>query len=404
MGAPAAFHIADRYAQAGQWELAREAYLLMVDRYPAHPLSANAYRWLIRHNTSSEARRRQEMGQFLVRTQTELRQADTTPKDGAFVRGGPEEVQQHRLTLLSNLQQVRKWYEGALAIEPRLAAFGPRFADEADIQFCLQATRRQLGDFEKTREWYTRFLARGGEGPWHEAAAAEQWLANRTGKPPRPAATCRKADTRPFLDGMFDDPCWQDLPPMKLRDATGESVKEYPTEAWLAYDNEYLYLALRCRHPEGQQAEPAKARTRDEDLSRHDRVSLYLDLDRDYATCFHLQVDQRGCLTEDCWGDRGWNPRWFVAARTGPTAWQIEAAIPLLELTGEGVTSGKAWACNVVRVLPGRGVQAWSLPAGVTPRPEGLGLLLFMNERLNPSGMAPSLTRMPPAQNEDGTP
>jgi hypothetical protein len=38
---------------------------------------------------------------------------------------------------------------------------------------------------------------------------------------------------------------------------------------------------------------------------------------------------------------------------------------------------GKAWACNVVRVLPGRGVQAWSLPADVEPRPEGLGLLIF---------------------------
>ena len=41
----------------------------MVDRYPAHPLSVDAYRWLIRHNSSSEARRRQELGQFLVLTQ-----------------------------------------------------------------------------------------------------------------------------------------------------------------------------------------------------------------------------------------------------------------------------------------------------------------------------------------------
>src|SRR5262249_11738348 len=62
MGAPAAFNIANRFVQNGQWELAREAFLLMVDRYPAHPLSANAYRWLIRHNSSSEARRRHEMG------------------------------------------------------------------------------------------------------------------------------------------------------------------------------------------------------------------------------------------------------------------------------------------------------------------------------------------------------
>ena len=47
---PAAFAIASQYARLGQWELARESYLLMIDRYPAHPLSADAYRWLIRHN------------------------------------------------------------------------------------------------------------------------------------------------------------------------------------------------------------------------------------------------------------------------------------------------------------------------------------------------------------------
>ena len=36
---------------------------MMVDRYSAHPLAADAYRWLIRHASSSEARRRHELGQ-----------------------------------------------------------------------------------------------------------------------------------------------------------------------------------------------------------------------------------------------------------------------------------------------------------------------------------------------------
>src|SRR5204863_4075463 len=64
--APAAYAVANQYARLGQWVLAREAFLLMVDRYPAHPLSAEAYRWLIRHGGSSEARRRHELGQFLL--------------------------------------------------------------------------------------------------------------------------------------------------------------------------------------------------------------------------------------------------------------------------------------------------------------------------------------------------
>src|SRR5262249_5496912 len=90
--------------------------------------------------------------------------------------------------------------------------------------------------------------------------------------------------------------------------------------------------------------------------------------------------DQRGCVCEDCWGDRSWNPRWFVAVRSDKTGWQVEAAIPLAELTGGGVPLGTAWAVNVVRVLPGRGVQAWSVPADVGPRREGMGLILFTRD------------------------
>jgi hypothetical protein len=147
-----------------------------------------------------------------------------------------------------------------------------------------------------------------------------------------------------------------------------------------AYDKDFLYVAARWAHPAGKKVDPVKVRPRDADLRPCDRVSLLLDLDRDYATYFHLQVDQRGCVCEDCWGDITWNPRWFVAVDSGAEGWVVEAAIPMVELTGDTVTMGKVWASNVVRVLPGRGVQAMSLPADVTPRPEGMGLLMFTQD------------------------
>jgi hypothetical protein len=63
------------------------------------------------------------------------------------------------------------------------------------------------------------------------------------------------------------------------------------------------------------------------------------------------------------------------------TGWQAEAAIPMSELTGDTMTVGRAWCGNVTRVLPGRGVQAWSVPADVQPRPEGMGLVMFTQDR-----------------------
>lgn len=397
--ATALLAVARQYERKGQWALAREAYLLMSERYPTHPLTAEAYRWLVRHNSSSEARRRHELGQFYVVTQagftpplagaakssswqpTGSGTVEFQPKTDKPLPGLPETIKQERTTFLKNSAQTRHWYRSSLELAKKLDGFGPVYSADPSLQFCLQAARRQLGEFAQVQEWYAGYVTQTKEGVWRDVAASELWLVKPNGPPPRPIATCRQTATRPFLDGKFDDPCWEGHKPMVLQNAVGDTTKEYGTEAWLAYDQDFLYIALRCKHPARDLVAPVKVRPRDADLRPYDRVSILLDLDRDYSTYFHLQVDQRGCVCEDCWGDRSWDPQWFVAVRSSDEGWQIEAAIPLSQLTGDRVTHGSAWACNVVRTLPGRGVQAWSLPADVQPRPEGMGLLLFQPER-----------------------
>jgi len=139
-------------------------------------------------------------------------------------------------------------------------------------------------------------------------------------------------------------------------------------------------VAVTCAHPAGQNVPAAATRTRDADLRGHDRVDLLLDMDRDYQTYYRFQIDHRGCLAEDCWGDKTWNPKWYVAVDCNAKSWTAEIAIPRSELTGDPITLGNVWGCNVVRVVPGKGVQSWSLPADVDPRPEGMGLLIFTDK------------------------
>jgi photosystem II stability/assembly factor-like uncharacterized protein len=408
MAATTAFAVANRYVRMGQWSLAREVFLLLIERYPVHPLAMESYRWLIRHNSSSEARHRHELGQFLVVEDEQhgvpIKKGSTLGKPGepdagkpgikmpAWKPGKPQPSEMpdlltaerdKQMFLFATKEQIRQWYQSSLVLEPRLAGFGPLLTDDPSLQFCLQAARRTLGDFQTPQKWYSHFVSRQPDGPWRSAALAELWLTNRTGAPPKPMLTCRFVDKRPLLDGNFNDACWQNKP-SKLQNAAGDTAKECPTEVHFAYDHDFLYVSLKCTHSANSYTPPVKPRTRDADLRGHDRVSILLDLDRDYCTCYHLQIDQRGCVCEDCWRDRTWDPRWFVAVHSEPTCWIVEAAIPLVALTSDGITAGRTWACNVVRVLPGRGVQAWSLPAEVPEeslRPEGMGLLTFTQEQ-----------------------
>jgi hypothetical protein len=286
-------------------------------------------------------------------------------------------------TAYTNKVEAQRWYQSSLELEKHLAEVGPLEARDPAMQFCVQAARRALGQGEAALKWYHQFASHQPPGPWRSAALAELWLMHREGPCPRPVLPCRETDTRPVLDGQLDDACWLKATPVRLQNAAGDTVEACPTAVRMCYDNEFLYLGVQCKHPAEGWVEPVKTRGRDADLRRFDRISVYLDLDRDYCTNYHFEIDQRGCVYEECWGDKSWDPRWFVAVKSSPEGWTAEAAIPLAALTGDRVMGGAAWACNVVRVLPGRGVQAFSLPAEVPEealRLEGMGLVLFSRD------------------------
>jgi len=434
----ALYTAATAYARAGQWSMAREAYLLLLDKYPGHPLTLDAARWLVRFQASSEARRRHELGQFLVLREIGIFLKDrpdpgpAMPKAKDKEAGKPkgkdkdmnppdlEVVQATYRQQLTGLVSARRWYESAIQLESRLAAHGELFARDLPTNLCLMAARRQLGRAEESQRWLLRYIAETtvplgaptgarGADPWRECVMLESWLVNRAGQPqpPKPVAACKHTPARPHLDGKLDDACWQQAAPLFLSTMAGDLGTEFGcreaierefreksgkpdvagmqkavsegTRAAFAYDDEYLYIAVVCRHPAGMKKEKLEKRGRDMDLRAHDRVSILIDLDRDYQTYYQLQIDQCGALAEDCWGDRSWNPKWFVAVDPDETGWTAEAAIPLTELTGDGVLPGKLWAVNVVRTVPGKGVQAWGGPAGAQPRPEGMGIMTFVS-------------------------
>jgi hypothetical protein len=119
------------------------------------------------------------------------------------------------------------------------------------------------------------------------------------------------------------------------------------------------------------------SRTRDADLTAHDRIDLLLDVDRDYATYYRLTIDHRGWTRDACWGDNTWDPTWYVASESSADRWVVEAAIPLSALSATRPESKHVWNVGLQRTVPGVGFQSWSHPAGTKVMPEGFSFLMF---------------------------
>ena len=133
------------------------------------------------------------------------------------------------------------------------------------------------------------------------------------------------------------------------------AIGDCKTETKFGYDDRFLYVAIHAIHVAGKRVPKAESRERDADLSGHDRVEFAFDLDRGNGeTAFRFAVDHRGCLNESCWGDRSWNPKWFVAFDSMDTGWTAEIAIPIGEITGSSVANS-TWGLQLSRIVPGMG-------------------------------------------------
>ncbi len=223
----------------------------------------------------------------------------------------------------------------AAVFAKQLEQLDPAFFGEPQVRFPLAAAHRHQGLPRQAERFYLALRHSRPHDAWWAAAQSELWLAERQGQPPKPLWNCPRAASKPRLDGRLDEPVWRAGNVVELRSPIGDD-KAWPGTAMLAYDAEFLYLGVTCRHAPGMKYEAdERPRPRDADLSDRDRVELLIDVDRDFATYYRLAVDHRGWTAESCWGDASWNPDWFVAHSADEASWTIEAAIPLSELTGQ---------------------------------------------------------------------
>ena len=337
------FRIAQRFRHSGRSDLADKTLALFIERYPDDQLARWALVWRLQYLAASET------GWDSPRPFPPISPA-APPKSRA---------------------------EQALVLAREIEVNRPDLFASPAVRYPLAAVYRQLGQDAQAQRFYLLDHRGVDRDAWWDCARGEMWLLDRKGPSPKPLVACVATTERPHLDGRLDEALWKKCRPIVLSSPLGDD-RAWPATAMLAHDEQYLYFAIQCRQAPGARYEAtSERRSRDPDLSQHDRVDIFLDLDRDYATCYHLTIDHRGWAADASCGDRSWNPKWFVAAQSSDGTWTAEAAIPLAELKATIVPGKTIWALGLQRTVPGVGFQSWTTPAGRTVAPEGFGWVGF---------------------------
>jgi len=192
--------------------------------------------------------------------------------------------------------------------------------------------------------------------------------------------TAAKVSTRPHLDGLLNDDCWQHAEPEVLKQTSGRLFADGASFIKMSHDGTYLYLAASLvMHPEILLSGPQPAgRHHDADLTGRDRVTFAFDIDRDHEFFYELTIDERGWTSETLGGLAVWNPRMFIATHHDAGHWRIEAAIPLKELAPPTGVPGHSWSLAIRRTLPTVGWESWQSDVSAeTPTVKEFGRLQF---------------------------
>lgn len=184
------------------------------------------------------------------------------------------------------------------------------------------------------------------------------------------ATAVRANPGRPSVDGRLDDAAWENAPAHSgfyQRDpAEGEPATER-TVFRICYDDEALYVGIRCydSEPEGI---VARLTRRDDDIEA-DWVRVSLDPRLDRQTGFWFSAYASGAVVDGVYsGDRSmdsaWNGVWEVETRVDGKGWTAEYRIPYHALRFSP-DEDYVWGLNVERDICRKQERVhWSL----TPR------------------------------------
>jgi len=165
-------------------------------------------------------------------------------------------------------------------------------------------------------------------------------VARADAPPPPPPLQIHRTTAPIVIDGDLSDAGWRDAAKIDRFYETSPGDNTEPkvkTTAWVAYDEKYFYIGIRCDDPH-----PEKIRApyveRDAVIGTDDNIAVLLDTRNDKKSAMELRVNPRGIQGDGIYNDANNNedfsPDFFydTAAKIDGGGWTAEYRIPFSSL------------------------------------------------------------------------
>ena len=158
------------------------------------------------------------------------------------------------------------------------------------------------------------------------------------------------------LDGRLDEAVYSSIPPItsfiQVEPQGGAQATEQ-TEVWLTYDEENVYVSVRCWDSDPARMVANEMRRDSFNIYFNEYLGIILDTFHDRRNAFYFAVNpiggrSEGQITNERQFNTDWNPIWDVEVVRDEKGWTVEAVIPFKSLRYRpGQT--QVWGFNVER-------------------------------------------------------
>lgn len=143
----------------------------------------------------------------------------------------------------------------------------------------------------------------------------------------RPTLEASRTEVAPVVDGNLNDLVWQQ--PVHVSEFLTIESKAPPveTEAWLAFDSENFYVAMKCHEPEMDKL-VAKGKERDGNIFKDDAIEVFVGPSLEDPTYYQFCSNVNGVQHDGKVFDNTFTSEFTVGIAREDAAWTIEVAIP----------------------------------------------------------------------------